>query len=87
MSNPIDDTNKQRTLNDYQAYLEEMRKVIFKEPDRLWLNFKLQDWIMFLNMQMQDPKTTVVVVPETVRDQIGRYGNYFYPKGVLQWPF
>ena len=84
---PIDDKNKNRTFADYQAYLNELKDAMTKEPSRLALNIRLQDCLMFLNMQMQDPKTAVVVVPEVVRDKIGRYGNYFYAKGVMEWPF
>ena len=47
----------------------------------------IQDWLMFINMRMQDPKTAAVIIPERVRDKIGRYGNFFYAKGVMEWPF
>lgn len=84
---PLSDRNKQQAIAGYQSYLNELKDAMIKEPSRLTLNINLEGFLMFINMQMQDPHTAAVVVPEAMRDKVGRYGNYFYAKGVMEWPF
>lgn len=83
----LSDLNKLQTITDYQTYLNELKDAITKDPSRLTLQSNLEGFLIFINMQMQDPRTIAVIVPETMKDKIGRYGNYFYAKGVMEWPF
>lgn len=80
-------SNIDNALQEYCNFRNGIKNLIVTEPERVELNLRLLDYCLWLNLKMQDEKTIVVQVPKVVRDEIGIYGNFFYPKGVLDWPF
>ena len=75
------------TLDQYCNFRNQLESLINQEPERAKLSLTVYDYCLWLNMEMQFRETIVVQVPERVRDEIGRFGNFFYPKEVLNWPF